>query len=147
MKKLIFAAVGLLAFGLPASGAAQELRVQAHWTGVYFLEFCNGAPCVGDLVTCPAGGNNQLVPGQGVIEVLDGICNDFDPAVTDCGGRFTWYNEECYLIPGGDVVAGSLNIFYGTGKERYCFNDPEAGAGACAGTPPIGEYHFGSKCP
>ena len=137
MKKLIFAAVGLLVFGLPAIGAAQEIRVQAHWTGVYFGEFCDGAPCGGDLVTCAAG--EVFGPSQGVFEVLDGICNDFDDpdVVTDCGGRFTWYNEECFLIPGGEVDAGSLNIFYGPGKQRYCFNDPATGAGACAGTPPI----------
>lgn len=137
MRRLTFAAIGLLMFSLAATAAAQgmrvsSMRVSSSWSGVYTGTGCVPGPdnpCVGELVTC--GG--FISPSQGVYHVLDGICNDFDPGATPCDGRYTWYSEVCYdsLV----VVVGSLNVFHGVGKERNCFNHPAAGPGACAGTP------------
>ncbi len=132
MRRLTFAAIGLLMFSLAATAAAQGMRVSSSWSGVYTGTGCVPGPdnpCVGELVTC--GG--FIGPSQGVYHVLDGICNDFDPGATPCDGRYTWYSELCFdsLV----VVVGSLKVFHGVGKERNCFNHPAAGPGACAGTP------------
>lgn len=138
MKKLIIAAVGLLMFSLAATATAQELRVQSRFSGLYIEDFCNPAECVGDLVSCPVGA--LLITSRGVLQGINGICDDLDPNVTDCGGRYTWFEEEC-LIPGSgsSAFAGSLRFFFQRGKGRYCFNDPAGTPADCQGTPPTGK--------
>lgn len=132
MKRLVFSILGMLVFALPTTGIAAKAKVKGvvsshHGTFIQDIDESNSARCpisgvcAGDLVTCADGEIISITTT--LITFLDKLCDDTDPAVADCDGRFTSLSESCVVpLTPGPTPINEVTAFPET---RTCF-DPAA---------------------
>mgnify|MGYP001098285351 CR=1 FL=1 len=143
---MILRACLIVAFGLTSLWAipatADDLRVVAHFNGTCEIfdpgdgPFCDGPGnvCEGDLLTCATG--EEIAVCKLDFFFMDGICDDGDPNVTDCDGRFRDYDESCRDRSRDQVTNFNFSAIHARGAYRVCFDD--TGSGDCSGSTPAG---------